>query len=171
MVYAVKLEVDSAPLNKRVVPRSQVRLTVAADIGAGEQIFMIRDLSVTGMLLETEAELSHGQVLTVELPQDHVAAAKVLWRSGHFYGCEFESQLSIAALSAARLRSAFETPSGPKHVEQVSPDFFQVELPHPKERANGGELDYGTRVRIILGLGLAAWAVIIGTAGFAFRLL
>ncbi|HVM38761.1 MAG TPA: PilZ domain-containing protein [Sphingomicrobium sp.] len=65
----------------------------------------IHNLSVTGLLLETSADLKIGETIQVQLPEMDPAAATVVWRDGSSYGCQFERPMRRAGLSAALLRS------------------------------------------------------------------
>ena len=76
---------------------------------AGEEPVTIRDISLTGMLLETSTPMLVGSGFEVELPHAGKVAVAVVWNSGEYYGCEFEYPISPAAVSAARLQSE---PSG-----------------------------------------------------------
>src|SRR5690242_7198399 len=72
---------------------------------AGREAVTIRDIALTGMLLETATRMLVGSGFEVELPHAGKVAVAVVWNSGEFYGCEFEYPISPAAVSAARLQS------------------------------------------------------------------
>jgi PilZ domain-containing protein len=74
-------------------------------LGAEGEAVTVRDISLTGMLLETSTAMLVGASFEVELPHAGTVGAVVVWNSGEFYGCEFEDPISVAALSAARLQS------------------------------------------------------------------
>jgi hypothetical protein len=74
-------------------------------LGAGGEAVTLRDISLTGMLLETSTAMLVGAGFEVELPHAGIVWAVVVWNSGEFYGCEFENPISVAAVSAARLQS------------------------------------------------------------------
>jgi transcriptional regulator with XRE-family HTH domain len=69
---------------------------------------VVHDLSATGLLLETSIELAVDERLEVELPEATNARARVIWKSGNLFGCQFTSPLPRAALSAAQLLSSPE---------------------------------------------------------------
>jgi transcriptional regulator with XRE-family HTH domain len=73
--------------------------------GDGEVAVMVHNISVTGMLLESEVELEQGEVISVDLPDVGLAAARVIWSSGALFGCQFEHPISASALIAAELFS------------------------------------------------------------------
>jgi len=72
---------------------------------ADSEPVIIRDISLTGMLLETPTAMLVGSRFEVELPHAGKVAVAVVWNSGEFYGCEFEYPISPAAVRAARLQS------------------------------------------------------------------
>jgi hypothetical protein len=78
---------------------------------AGDEPVTIRDISLTGMLLETATPMLVGSGFEVELPHAGKIAVAVVWNSGEFYGCEFEYPISPAAVSAARLQSEAAGPA------------------------------------------------------------
>ena len=86
---------------RRRSPRRALKLGAAA----GDGSVTIRDISLTGMLLETATPMLVGSGFEVELPHAGKIAVAVVWNSGEFYGCEFEYPISPAAVSAARLQS------------------------------------------------------------------
>ena len=85
--------------------RRAARRALKLGAPAGEEAVTIRDISLTGMLLETATPMLVGSGFEVELPNAGKVAVAVVWNSGEFYGCEFEYPISPAAVSAARLQS------------------------------------------------------------------
>ena len=67
---------------------------------------IVHDLSLTGALLESTGGTPLPSVFEVQLPDDFVARATVVWSSANLYGCRFARPISPATLSAAQLRSA-----------------------------------------------------------------
>jgi hypothetical protein len=96
--------------------RRSVRRVMKLGLGGAGESVTVRDISLTGMLLETPAAMLVGASFEVELPHAGIVGAVVVWNSGEFYGCEFEYPISVAALSAARLHSE------PKGVEEAPAD-------------------------------------------------
>lgn len=70
---------------------------------SGAQV-LIHDLSSTGLLIETSADLT-GTTLEVDIPEAGTSQATIVWRSGRFFGCQFKHPIPLAAVSAALLRS------------------------------------------------------------------
>jgi hypothetical protein len=66
---------------------------------------VVRDLSSTGLLLETSADLNAGHHLEVDLPLVGAKGAKVMWRDGRLFGCRFGDPISKSAVNAALLAS------------------------------------------------------------------
>ena len=91
-------------------PRHTVRHTLFLEaIGAtadGEQARVtVHNISVSGLLLETAALLEIGETIVLDLPDAGSRQATVGWASASFYGCQFDTALTSAELSAAQLRS------------------------------------------------------------------
>lgn len=96
--------------------RRSVRRALKLGAGVAGETVTIRDISLTGMLLETSTPMLVGASFEVELPHAGIIAALVVWSSGEFYGCEFAGPISPAAVSAARLQSE------PTEVGSIAPD-------------------------------------------------
>lgn len=80
-------------------------LTEGSTLSASAVQVVIHDISPSGLLVETSAELSVGERLEVEIPEAGRMEAEVVWNEGNHFGCNFKSPISIAATSAALLRS------------------------------------------------------------------
>lgn len=106
MAIGAHLESSGQPRGKRRAPRRTLRFETLGGRGSGDaHRVQVHNASTTGLLLESEAELDVGEVIDVDLPQAGDTAARVVWASGRLYGCRFEEPVSVAALSAAQLRS------------------------------------------------------------------
>lgn len=95
-------EVAAHP-ERRGAPRRSLKLGVG-----GANPVTLRDMSLTGMLIESAQPMLVGATFEVDLPGHQAGAAVVVWNSGEFYGCEFHQPISAAALSASQLRSTPE---------------------------------------------------------------
>jgi hypothetical protein len=95
---------------RRRAPRRALMLGAEA----GSEPVTIRDISLTGMLLETTTAMLVGSGFEVELPHAGKVAVAVVWNGGEFYGCEFEYPVSPAAVSAARLQSEPASEGAPR---------------------------------------------------------
>jgi hypothetical protein len=114
--------------------------------GGGSTPVVIHDISVTGLLLETSADLLIGEMIEVEVPEGGPTSAIVMWNSGRFFGCQFEGRISSASVSAALLRSPFEEDDGVASAEGHSP-------------AEAG-LSPTAKAWILIGLVIATWGLI-----------
>ena len=85
--------------------RRYLRRGLRLGTDAGGEPVTIRDLSLTGALLETSVPMLVGAIFEIDLPITGSIEATVVWNSGEFYGCQFELPISPAALSAALLQS------------------------------------------------------------------
>ncbi len=157
MSVTARLEPRQLAGNRRYAPRRSLRLgSVLADSGAE---VIIHDLSVTGFLIETSGELSIGERLSVHIPERGPTAATVVRNSGRLFGCEFESRISVAAVSAALLQYPAVRPQVPSEVE----DALIPDTPFHDSAYDGADTDkYSLRTRMLLILGLSAvsWALI-----------
>jgi hypothetical protein len=71
----------------------------------------IRDLSLTGALLETSVPMLVGAAFEFELPQAGKIDATVVWNSGEFYGCQFDLPIPPSVLNAALIQAQPERKS------------------------------------------------------------
>ena len=158
MPVPARLQTTQARADRRSSPRHQLRL--GSDI-RGEAV-TIHDLSATGMLIETAADLHPFDALEIELPEAGRTMALVVWQSGRYFGCEFKEPIFQAAVSAARLRSppavAVEVVQATLPLEQpnVTPDEPQSESAADDEKA-----PVAVRLRVIFGSALVLWALLI----------
>ena len=90
-------------------PRRTLQLETQGLTPSGDPAHvLIHNVSATGLLLETHTALAAGQHLVIDLPHAGATLATVMWESGHLFGCQFETPISAAVLSAAQLRGAVE---------------------------------------------------------------
>lgn len=92
-------------LQQRSERRRTVRRALKFGVGGGEDAVTIRDLSLTGALLETSVPMLVGAAFEFELPQAGRVNATVVWNSGEYYGCQFDLPIPPSVLSAALLQS------------------------------------------------------------------
>ncbi len=67
---------------------------------------LIHNISETGLLLESDVDLTVGDWIEIDLPHAGDSSATVVWVSDRLFGCRFDAPVSAATLSAAQLRSA-----------------------------------------------------------------
>jgi transcriptional regulator with XRE-family HTH domain len=109
MVIHAHLEDSAGPAGRNREPRRTLQLETQGVTTLGDAAHvLIHNVSATGLLLETQVVLEAGQTLTIDLPQAGATQAKVMWQSGHLFGCQFEAPITSAVLSAAQLRGAVE---------------------------------------------------------------
>jgi len=87
---------------RRVALRRTLKLPVSE---AGSRQGVVHDLSLTGLLLETNDNLQVGERIEFDLPERGPTAAIVVWNSGKYFGCEFDNRITQGVVSAAVLRS------------------------------------------------------------------
>jgi hypothetical protein len=151
MVMLAHLEQDGIERERRRSDRRVLKLRVpgarSSQVGA---VVLIHDLSHSGLLIETSADVAIGENLEIELPEAGLCSAKVVWNSGRYFGCEFKSPISRGALSAALLKNPIDPePGDPPDFSgyQGSDDVYVDKLP------------LRARFLIIVGLAIASWAV------------
>jgi hypothetical protein len=142
--------------NRRVAPRRQ--LTLGAVLPETGDKAVILDLSTTGILIETRADLATFEQLHLELPEVGPTVATVMWNSGQYFGCEFHTPIPQAAISAALLQSPFTltSPAATPAVDDEEAD--KVDLADDR-------YPLGVRLRVILGLSIVLWALILWAVG------
>lgn len=155
MAMLARLEASDEYANRRSSNRRLLSLQVpgAIDAGQGVDVF-IHDLSLTGLLIETWESLHVGTRLTVDLPEIGKTEAQVVWSTGHYFGCQFDTAIPAAALSAAMLRN----PIGSQRSSSSA-----APTTGPLVRAAGDDregLSLGTRMRIVIALASMGWGVI-----------
>lgn len=100
---------ESRSPDSRQEPRHQLRLAAEITSSGNAAAVVMLDLSESGMMISTPAELAVDEILAVDLPEAGEAEARVAWKRMSLYGCLFLSPVTRAAISAARLKSG---PSG-----------------------------------------------------------
>lgn len=98
--------------NRRRTERRTLRLDVAARSATDEAAVVIRNLSRTGLLIETDAAFSIGETFLLVLPELGAAPARVIRNDGKLFGCEFLTPVPASAISAALLRAPHDGEEG-----------------------------------------------------------
>lgn len=133
MAIAAELISSAKGKGRRGAVRHEMKLRVRGTRGS-EKVsdVLVRNLSATGILLETDAKLRVGQTIAVDLPETGRVSTQILWASGQLLGCEFERPLSDAAVSAAQLRSEPRTisdepgPASTADASETAPSFGET---------------------------------------------
>ena len=125
MALLAHLEPNESTANRRSAARRTLRLQAQGTTASQSAAQVtIHDLSLTGLLIETSADLAAGESIDVEVPGAGPAEAKVVWSSGRFYGCKFKRPIPSAALSSAILRSP--APAG-EDSDQVAKALLELQ--------------------------------------------
>ncbi len=96
---------DDVPDDRRGARRRTLRLAVEGRFSeSGESAVTVRDISATGLLIETNVGLNEGDTFAVDLPEVGEQSAYVVWANSPMFGCRLTAPLGTAALSAAQLR-------------------------------------------------------------------
>ncbi|MBV7266318.1 PilZ domain-containing protein [Erythrobacter ani] len=102
----------SRPLQAEIIAerreneRKRLRLATSLGSSTNASRALIHDLSGTGLRLETDADLSVGDIIQVVLPLIGTVDAEVIWRERSFLGCDFVDPISQATVNAALLKSS-----------------------------------------------------------------
>jgi hypothetical protein len=159
MAILAELQSQQRTAEMRRAPRRTLRLAVcgATPDGPSSQV-LVHDISVTGLLLETSADLHIGETIRVDLPEAGPARAVVKWKMGCVLGCQFRRQISAASVSAALLRSPFET------------SVADLGLSAQDDRAapHSDGLSPTLKAWILVGLVVASWALVFAVSHWLF---
>ena len=96
---------------------SLVSLESESSGNSGEAI--VRNISLTGVLLETDRPVTMGQTVHIDLGAAGRQAAEVRWADGKLLGCQFLEPLAKARVSAALLQGSHPAQRQPTAQEQV----------------------------------------------------
>jgi hypothetical protein len=140
--------------DQRVAVRRTLRLPVNAQLSGGAVQAEIRDLSESGLLVETTVDLAIGEILYLELPEAEIIEAAVIWSRGRFFGCEFKASLPKRVLSAALLLSPSTRPGDPV--------AWTVNVPVGEEDSFGNEMDRSSLPVLVISLVVLILVAIIG---------
>lgn len=142
----------SSPNNDgRNSQRKAVRLTALVYDGWTTNEVEIVNLSPTGALLVLPSHMHLPPSLAVEIPETGRVGAKVVWKDGNLFGCEFDAPLPRAAVSAALLRSQPVSTAIPPLIKQDMNDVSD---------AGHAALPLPTRLMAITALAGLSWAPI-----------
>lgn len=162
--HALHASFADAP-DQRSSDRRVLRLEARIATPAGNGGIEVHNLSRSGLLVEGACDVAAGSRIEVELPGGTSRSAEVVWADDNLFGCRFLAPLTKAQLSAALLRSAPLAPSS--RVEALTQaealarlrQHWEIERHEAPVSAAAADLPLGTRMWIIAGLALAAWAV------------
>jgi hypothetical protein len=157
MSMLARLEPAYEAPSGRSAARRKLRLEARGStaVEPAAQVLM-HDLSETGALIETTAELSTGEHLEVHIPEAGATRGTIVWNSGRFFGCQFAAPIPRAAVSAAMLRSPAAIAPTPQ------PDVAARSVDHVLEQPQlePGEWSLPAKLRLLFALTLGSWAAI-----------
>lgn len=118
---------EPAPtVDRRRTQRRTLRLDVAARSATSEAAVVIRNLSRTGLLIETDAAFALGETFLLVLPELGAAPARVVRAEGRRFGCEFLTPVPASAISAALLKSSYDEAAGGDAGATATADFGEL---------------------------------------------
>lgn len=94
--------------DRRQTDRRTLRLDVAAHSSDLETAVIIRNLSRTGLLIETDAGFTVGETFFLVLPEIGATPARIVRSDRKNFGCEFLSPVPASAISAALLKAPYD---------------------------------------------------------------
>ncbi|WP_447750862.1 helix-turn-helix domain-containing protein [Sphingopyxis fribergensis] len=112
---AIPAYIEKTPQSRGKVrsARRTLRLQLqGAKATGGDVAVLVHNISATGLLIESEVALDLGDRIEIGLPHAGATWAKVIWTSARIYGCQFDTPISAATLSAAQLRGVVGPDSG-----------------------------------------------------------
>jgi len=172
MMISARLQITPAADRRGWTRRS---LSLGSSLQATGEDVTVHDVSATGMLIETAAELSILDDLEIELPEVGLTPAIVTWTSGSFYGCQFKKRISQAAISAALLRSPPAAAGNSARPVQLNfPVSARDNLPvedSELEELLEDKAPLSVRLRVILGSSIILWALIIWATSALYGLI
>jgi hypothetical protein len=173
MSFSAQLKYSQSA-DERGAERYRLLLPASAEKpGSGLVDIIVHDLSTSGFLVETQAPLSVGSEILLDIPGAGSVAAEVAWHSGNFFGGQFQSPLSASAVtfafaasrvvwpnftvgsSADREASTVQADAAPPPLAQTVAD---AQLRHPLH----------VRLRIIVGVSLLLWTPLAAAAWIVF---
>lgn len=144
--------------NRRYAPRYAFRLLSQGIVQADSFEVCLQSISITGASIEAPVELAVGSRVELVLPGAGSTLATVVWSDGQFSGCLFDTPISRATLSAARLKG------GPVTADDASE---AAELPADLLLSEPQRLPGAWRLGIAVGAALGTWGLIAGAVFLA----
>jgi hypothetical protein len=150
MALAARLEHGASEIDRRNSDRRTLRLRVPGSTTSASGVdVLVHDISRSGLLMETKVNLALGTIIDIDFPEIGLQTATVMWERDRYFGCEFQTPLSKAGLSAALLKS-FDRHEGRVESGQCQPE--------DGSESEAGKLSVRDRLAIITVLALACWA-------------
>lgn len=163
---AVRARLDPTTSNatSRRTTRRKLRLEAQGSTPSDSADVLILNISTTGLLLETTADLCLGETIELDLPEAAGTRAVIKWSSGQLFGCQFREPVTVATVSGALLRA----PSRSVNLETIfSPETSDLNG-HVEEANSEAKLPLPVRLRWIVGLMLLSWGLVAASAFLAW---
>jgi hypothetical protein len=172
MAMALVAKLATYPADDRREARSRLWLNVPSDLADAEITnVIVHDLSLGGLLVQVDALLEVGSELAIEIPEAGSVAAKVVWSSGSFFGCQFAEPISESAVSAALSESRvvypdFPLPTGTPPLRQSERRVQAMDVADdldasaPEAEAELGSPRMSARILVIIAISLLLWGAI-----------
>lgn len=159
--WTVELKARIRPVvvhgDARTNSRRQLNLRVSAREPASSSILVVvRNLSISGLLIETDEKLAIGDVIEFELPVAGCRLASVVWMGSNQFGCKFSEPISQGSVSAALLQSPIEGRAWPDLGSEPAEDF---ELGSDADNTSN-DLPISAKFWIIVSLTIVSWGVV-----------
>lgn len=152
LAWLGELQAEGTAIRRRV-ERRRLRFLSQATIGREAVEVQIHDLSPSGLLIETSAHMSVGDVLDVDMPETEPVSAIVVWSRDNLYGCKFVTPVPEMVISAALIKSV------PLERDADLPADMFADALDGIEKEAGGWPGY-VRILILMALGVVAWAIL-----------
>ena len=150
-----EIRADTPILDERSAARRTLRLEVSAYSSRDATKALIHNLSETGLLIETSANLQVAEALQVDLPHVGTTTALIVWSREQFFGCEFISPVSKAAVSAALLRAPAQPVEQPRFLPSTALDPDSDDLLFSDERTEASQAALVISLIVALFMALA----------------
>lgn len=156
-----QLDPQTIGSSRRTIDRRKLYLHAQGTTSFDTTDVLIRDMSRTGLLIETTGSLSEGETIELELAGNAPIRAIVRWHSGQFFGCQFETPVSDAVVSAALLRA----PRDPETPYFVSPSADKELFGAAEDQeATIERFPLGIRMWSIIGAVVIPWTILAAVA-------
>ena len=141
----------------RALARKRLQLAVPAILPTGARSAIVHDISVGGLLLETDSSMSIGETIAIELPEAKPVEARIVWSSGKFFGCEFAETIPSRSVSASLLKSEpLQRLEGGSEASGA-----EILATESDDRLHQGDLSTAARIQIVVAISALLWTLIV----------
>lgn len=140
---------DQPAPGSRRSPRRNLPLRVGGRQSNGSPVdFQIFNISETGVLAECETDLAANDAIQIDLPHAGTVRARVVWTNGALIGCQFDTRISPATLSAAQLQSAVGSHLNLGATDEAPTDHFGARLQRLRIRKGLSQSDIAAHLGV-----------------------